>query len=179
MRRNQPAGKQHFDGPPVIVLAAAIAREPLQEALVPGHTLPCEFVEEFEALDEFEFLRRHPGAGFSGHVIEFGPGLQGFRQPKTPGHGFNDQGAAWIGLEIVDWGQEVRVHRTQSFGAIQSRLNVVVGLVREADDERKMPRDAVPEHLLRSLVYLFDLDVLANTLQYLVGAGFDADEQPP
>ena len=48
----------------------------------------------------------------------------------------------------------------------------------KADDEGKMPGNAVLDHLLRGLVHLLDLDVLADALQHLVGAGLDADQQP-
>ncbi len=40
-----------------------------------------------------------------------------------------------------------------------------------------MTGDAVFEHLLRGFEHLFDLDVLANALQYLVGTGLHADQQ--
>src|SRR6202041_1341598 len=144
--------------------SAAVARKPLQEALATGYTPPREFMEELEALDEFEFLRRDPRTGFARDVVEFGPGFQCLRQAKAACHGLDDQRAARIRFEVEDWGQKVRAHGAQSFGAVEGRLNIALGLVREADDEGKMAGDSEFQHLFCNFVHLLDFDVLADTL---------------
>ena len=48
-------------------------------------------MEKLEAFDQFEFLGRDPRAGVAGHVVEFRPGLERFRQTKAARDGFDDQ----------------------------------------------------------------------------------------
>src|SRR6202035_5044133 len=171
------AGEQHLDGPPVVVLIAAIACYLLQQLFAARHSFPRQFVEELESFDALEFLGRYPRTGFAGHIIELRPCLERSRQSKTAGDGFDDQRAARIRLEVVNRRQEVRTHRTQFLCAIETGLDIRIALVREADDERKVAGNTVLDHLLGSLEDLLDLDVLANALQYLVGTRLHADQQ--
>src|SRR5690349_3575120 len=138
--------------------------------------LPGKLVEEFESLDEPILLSRDPGSWQPRYVIEGRPGLKCLRQAEASSDRFDDQLASGIGLEVIDRGEEIRTQRAQALRAIERRLNAGVTLVREADDERKMPGDAVLEHAVGGVKYLLDADVLANALEHLVRAGLDADQ---
>src|SRR6185437_4636928 len=161
------------------VLAAAVARESLQQALDAVGRHPRELVKEFEPLYQAEFLRRDPWTRLAGDIIEYRPGLQSLREAISPLNGLDDQLTAGIGFEVEDRRQKLRAHRAQLLCNVQARLDARRALFGKADDEREVSGDVLLQHLFRGMEYLLDGDVLADALEHFVGAGLHPDEQTP
>jgi len=81
--RNQPAREEHFNRPAIIVGNGSGSGRGAARSACCGMCASRQFVEELETFDEFVFLRRDPGSGLSGDVVELRPrsSVSGSRNP--------------------------------------------------------------------------------------------------